>query len=265
MADDRDRTWVDAASVAYERWMVPMLFAPYATDLAERVVQRSPARVLEVAAGTGAVTRVLTSVLSAEVVATDLNEAMVTVGRKQVPGASWRTADAMQLPFEDATFDVVVCQFGAMFFPDKRAAFAEIRRVLTPGGAFIANVWTGIEDNDFAAALVDSLREVFPDDPPTFVTDLPHGYHDRAGLVADLEAAGFGRVELVTVTMPSLAASAADVAAGFCQGSPLRLQIEGRGDLDATTAAVAAAMEERLGRGPVTGSMAAHVFEAIAL
>src|SRR5256885_14920391 len=138
----------------YETYSVPMIFEPYAADLVGRLASRSLARVLEIAAGTGVVTRALASALpeSVAIVATDLNQAMLdqaaAVGTKRA--VKWQQADAMQLPFGDATFDAVVCQFGVMFFPDKARAFAEARRVLRPGGVFLFNVWDRIAENEFA-------------------------------------------------------------------------------------------------------------------
>ena len=169
----------------YDTYLVPLIFEPYAADLAQRLRARSVTRVLEIAAGTGVVTRALASALPASVsiVATDLNQAMLD--RAAAVGTArpveWRQADAMQLPFADGAFDAVVCQFGVMFFPDKAKAFAEARRVLKPGGVFIFNVWDRIEDNEFADVVTTALAPVFPADPPRFLARTPHGYHDTGG------------------------------------------------------------------------------------
>src|SRR5438067_9131158 len=155
---------------AYERWLAPTVFHPFAVDLARRVAAHAPHRVLELAAGTGVLTRELVASLApAEVTATDLNEAMVQLGRQRAPDAVWRTADAMDLPFDAGQFDVIACQFGVMFFPSKPAAFAEARRVLTPHGTLLLNTWGSLETHDFQAALVAALERAFPEDPPTFV------------------------------------------------------------------------------------------------
>jgi SAM-dependent methyltransferase len=219
--------------------------------------------VLELAAGTGVLTReLIVADRSLEVVATDLNEAMVTAGRDRAPAATWRQADATQLPFADNEFDVIACQFGAMFFPDKRAAFAETRRVLTADGRLLMNIWNALETHDFQAALVASLERVFPADPPTFMASVPHGYGDPDVVVADLAAAGLHHVRVDTIVLEGHAASVAELAAGYCLGTPLRAGIEARGDLEAATERVAREMEARLGTGPVTGRMSAHVIEA---
>jgi SAM-dependent methyltransferase len=166
----------------------------------------------------------------------------------------------MDLPFDGGQFDLVLCQFRAMFFPDKQAAFAEMRRVLTPDGAALLSTWAVLETHAFQAALVAGLERAFPDDPPTFMVSVPHGYADPDAVATDLAAVRCTAFE--PVTLEGRAASAADLATGYCTGTPLRAEIEARGDLAATTRVVAEAMEERLGTGPVRGQMTAHVFEA---
>src|SRR5215471_12536312 len=159
-----DKVFAGSIPKIYETYLVPLIFQPYADDLARRIASRPVQRVLEIAAGTGVVTRALATALlrSVEIVATDLNQAMVdqaaSIGTSRP--VEWRQADAMKLPFPDAIFDAVVCQFGAMFFPDKAKAFAESRRVLRQGGVFLFNVWDRIEDNDFALAVTDALAGV---------------------------------------------------------------------------------------------------------
>ncbi len=250
---------------AYDRWLGPAVFQPFAADLARRVADRRPRprRVLELAAGTGIVTReLLAAVDGAEITATDLNDAMVQYGSGLAPGAQWRQADALNLPFDDGQFDAVVCQFGVMFFPDKVAAYAEARRVLASGGTFLFNTWGTVEEHDFAAALTAGLEQAFPNDPPTFITAIPHGYSDVDTVLAELQDGGFTSVHAETITRVGRAASAGDVATGFCTGTPLRPAIEARGDLPATTAIVTDAMEARLGAGEVSSRMVAHVFAA---
>ena len=149
-----------------------------------------------------------------------------------------------------------------MFFPDKPAAFAEARRVLTPEGTLLLSTWGAIDTHDFQAALVAGLERAFPEDPPTFMVSVPHGYADVDVVVTDLDAGGLDCVAVESVTLEGRAASAADVAAGYCTGTPLRPAIEARGDLATTTAVVAREMEARLGAGAVTGRMTAHVIEA---
>ncbi len=189
-----DKVFSGSIAELYEKYLVPLIFEPYATDLANRLVSRSPASVLEIAAGTGVVTRALASALpeSTSIVATDLNQPMLDqaskVGTKRP--VQWRQADAMQLPFPDAAFDAVACQFGVMFFPDKAKAFSEARRVLKPGGVLIFNAWDRIEENEFADVVTTALASVFPQDPPRFMARTPHGYNDRAAIERDLRSGG---------------------------------------------------------------------------
>ncbi len=263
LADQADGLWAGSMPEAYERWLAPTVFRPFAVDLARRASTRSPKRVLELAAGTGVLTRELVAALpEAAVMATDLNAAMVGFGRRRVPGATWRQADAMDLPFGPAEFDLVACQFGVMFFPDKPAAFSEARRVLVPDGTFVLSTWADLDAHAFQSALVAGLERAFPDDPPTFMVSVPHGYADPDIVVADLVAGGLRCRDVETVTVEGRATSVGDVAAGYCTGTPLRAGIEARGDLDATIAIVAGEMKARLGAGTVTGRMTAHIIEA---
>ena len=262
-----DLLWAEDMPTAYDRWLGPVLFEPYAADLARRVAARAPQRVLEIAAGTGVVTRHLLSSLAegTEVTATDLSEAMVATGSARAPGAHWQPADALDLPFEDTAFDVVACQFGVMFFPDKPRGFAEAARVLAPGGALLCSTWDAVERNDLATALVAGLERAIPDEPPTFVLAIPHGYADVDRIRADAAAGGLGVADVETVELETVASSVEDVARGFCYGTPLRLAISGRADLalDDVVATVAAEMVERLGSaGPVTTRLTAHVVTA---
>ena len=250
----------------YDTLLVPLIFEPYATDLARRVAALAPARVLETAAGTGVVTRAMARVLpaSVELVATDLNPPMLA--RAAAVGAErpvhWQPADAMQLPFDDASFDLVVCQFGAMFFPDKPRAFAEARRVLRHGGVLLFNVWDRIEENELADTVTTALAGLFGADPPRFMARTPHGYFDTAAIARDLADAAFDappRVE--TVAARSRAASAHAAAIAYCQGTPLRNEIEARSGvgLVEATAACTAAIAERFGTGPVDAKIQAHI------
>src|SRR3954471_15035824 len=221
-ASDVDKVFSGSIATFYDTHLVPLIFAPYAQDLVNRLGSRSVSRILEVAAGTGIVTRALAAGLPADVaiMATDLNQAMLdraaAVGTRRA--VEWRQADAMKLPFAAATFDAVVCQFGVMFFPDKAAAFSEARRVLRPGGVFIFNAWDRIEENEFADAVTAARASIFPADPPRFLARTPHGYHDRRTVERDLAAGGFsGAADISTVAARSRAANARIPAIAFCQ------------------------------------------------
>ncbi len=252
----------------YERLMVPMLFDPYARDLAQRARALAPASVLELAAGTGAVTRYLAEVVPPEatIVATDLSQAMIDEAASRDIGRAvdWVAADAMSLPFADSSFDLVVCQFGVMFFPDKPTAFAQARRVLRPGGTLLFNVWDGIGSNEFVAVVQTALAEFFPDDPPSFMTEVPHGYHSEERIRHDLELGGFTRpAAFETLVAESRADSAEAAAIAYCQANPNRIQIEQRGSLEDATAHASAALTARFGSGPIRGRIRALVVTVV--
>ncbi|MES2105321.1 MAG: methyltransferase domain-containing protein [Pseudomonadota bacterium] len=263
---DTDKAFSGNIPKCYQEYLVPMIFESYAADLITRLTSRPLTRVLEIAAGTGVVTRKLASQLpdSVPIIATDLNQAMLDMaaGIGTARAVEWRQADAMQLPFEDAVFDAVVCQFGAMFFPDKPKAFAEARRVLRPGGVFMFNVWDRIEENEFADTITTALASLFPDDPPRFMARTPHGYHDLAVIAQDLQAGGFSSApQMNTVAARSQASSARIPAVAYCQGTPLRGEIEARDKsrLDEATDAAEKAIAQRFGSGAVDGKIQAHV------
>lgn len=262
--EDQHRRWSADMPDAYDRLLVPAVFEPFAADLAARVGSRSPSRVLEVAAGTGIVTRALVGLPGVgEVVATDLNPSMVGVGRERVPSARWHSADALALPFAAETFDAVVCQFGVMFFPDKVTGMAEARRVLTADGTFHANTWDRLETHGLQAAFTAALRAVLPEDPPDFIAAVPHGYADPGQLAEDARSAGFSTATVETVTLHTRPVSAYDAAVGYCTGTPVRAALERRGDLAQLTTAIAQETERILGGDPVTAQMTAHVLTAL--
>ena len=260
------RAFAGSIPQLYEQYMVPLMFEPYAADMARRVALRQPSRVLEIAAGTGVLTRQLAKTLApgVEIIATDLNQPMLdhAAALGTVRPVEWKQADAMQLPFPDESFDVVACQFGAMFFPDKSTAYSEARRVLRPGGVFIFNVWDRIEQNEFADTVDQALIAHFPANPPRFMTRIPHGYHDPAAIAQDLARGGFERAfELSTVAERSRAISPRIPAVAYCQGTPLRGEIEAHGpaSLNEATDIATAALTSRFGAGPVDGLIQAHV------
>ena len=227
---------------------------------------RRLARVLEIAAGTGVVTRALAAALPAgsAIVATDLNQACSTRPPRSAPRgrSSGAPPTRMQLPFEDASFDAVVCQFGVMFFPDKAKAFAEARRVLRPGGVFLFNAWDRIEENEFADVVTTALATVFPADPPRFMARTPHGYHDRRPIERDLADGGFTpRRRSRPSPRAAGRASPRHPAIAYCQGTPLRNEIEARDParLGEGHRRRRRSDRRRFGRGAVDGKIQAHV------
>ena len=263
-----DKSFIGSIPELYDRLMVPLIFEPYAHDLAARTVALAPRSVLEVAAGTGAATRALAARLSADtkLVATDLNQPMLDQARKQMADTLhviFRQADAQALPFDDAQFDVVLCQFGAMFFPDRAKAYREAKRVVTPGGHYLFNVWDRIEDNEFADEVTRSLASLFPVDPPRFLARTPHGYHDPDRIRTDLQAAAFENISIMPVEAVSAVPSPGEAAMAYCQGTPLRSEIEARGgSLEEATRTATEALARRFGRGAISGRIQALVVAA---
>lgn len=262
-----DKGFTGSIPELYERYLVPLIFEPYAADLAKRLTVRPIGRLLEIAAGTGVVTRKLAALLPANtsIVATDLNQAMLDMASsiQTARPVSWQQADALALPFADASFDAVVCQFGVMFFPDKVRAFSEVRRVLAPGGLFAFNVWDRIEENEFAATVTSALGSLFPRDPPRFLARTPHGHYALAAMTDALHLAGFASAPCIdTVAARSRANSAEIPAIAYCQGTPLRSEIEAHKTptLADATEASATAIRQRFGAGAVDGKIQAHVF-----
>jgi ubiquinone/menaquinone biosynthesis C-methylase UbiE len=263
---DSAKAFVGSVPALYDHHLGPMLFEPYARDLAERVGRGSPERVLEIAAGTGIVTRLLAERLpGASILATDLNQPMLdhAASKTSAANVTYRQADAQILPFDDGAFDAVICQFGVMFFPDKTGAFRAARRVLAQGGQYVFSVWDRIETNDFARVVVETLSKVFPGQVE-FLRRTPHGFHDASVLEALLREAGFSRVTSEMVTLTSRSPSAREAALGYCQGTPLRGELValGPGRLEEATDLVAAALADEYGGGPVEGQIQALVFTA---
>ncbi len=263
---ERDKDFSGGIPELYERTLVPLIFEPYAVDLAKRVIPAKPKRVLEIAAGTGAVTRELASHLPLDcaITATDLNQPMLDVGQRRGTSrpVTWKRADALQLPFDDESFDVVVCQFGVMFFPDRVQGYREVRRVLNPGGLFIFNVWDRLEDNEFTHVVQETLGHIFPDDPPRFMSRTPHGYYEANVIQRDLRAAHFADdARFETVTKISRAESTRVVANALCQGTPLRNEIEARdaSKLQEASRAAEEALVARFGSGAIEGKIQAIV------
>jgi ubiquinone/menaquinone biosynthesis C-methylase UbiE len=263
-----DTVFAGSIPTLYDRHLGPMLFRPYAEEVASRVADLRSGLLLETAAGTGIVTSVLAERLSPDVdlVATDLNQAMLDFAAAK-PGMArvkFRQADALALPFDTSSVDVVLCQFGAMFFPDRVAGYREARRVLKPGGRLVFSIWDSLAHNPVTRCVQEALDRHFPADPPRFLARTPHGHYDQKVIRAELAAAGFGDVAIETVTLPSRTTHR-DPAVGFCQGSPVRNEIEARApqELEAATEAVAAAVAAEFGTGPIEAPMQALMIVAV--
>jgi ubiquinone/menaquinone biosynthesis C-methylase UbiE len=251
----------------YDRYLGPVLFEGYARDLARRVPVKERMRLLEVACGTGIVTRHLRARLpeSARFVASDLNPPMLDHARlklKDVPGIEWQPADACVLPFPDASFDVLVCQFGLMFVPDKPTALKEARRALAPGGTFLLSVWDSLEKNVFAKQAHGTVASFFPDNPPTFY-ETPFSLHRTDELQAMLEDAGFADVRIEALALEGESPAALDLARGLVEGNPIGSGIREQGlDAERVIEAVARVLSREFGDRPIRIPLHAFVVTA---
>ena len=264
---DVDIRFSGSVPANYERYMVPLLFRPYARQLADRAKAFAPTRILETAAGTGVVTAALAEALpDAEIVATDLNQAMLDVAATRVasPNVSFRQADALALPFEDASFDLMVCQFGVMFYPDKVQGNREARRVLRGGGRYLIAIWDRIESQGLSNLAFESTAELFPDNPPMFMKRGPFSYYEPEWIERDLRAAGFTDIAIDTVEELSRSPSAEDAARGLVYGSPMGVELEeyGPGALDSVFALLSQSARQYEGSNGFEAPMVAHIVTA---
>ncbi|WP_369045927.1 class I SAM-dependent methyltransferase [Sinomonas sp. P10A9] len=253
----------------YDTVLVPMMFQDFANDLAAEVASSGPGTVLETAAGTGIVTRALHRILPrATITATDLNPAMLSRADVVLPASEsirWQQADALDLPFPEASFDALVSQFGIMFFPDRPRGYAEARRVLKPGGRLSAAVWGPLERNEVSLAVQEALEELFPGRAPMLIRRVPFAYSDHTIIRGELEAAGFSDVTIRDVVYRSAPTSARDIARAHCQGTPLAHELaEEYGGPAQITEDVTRVLAERFGGQPFSGLLTAIFFTGIA-
>ena len=252
----------------YDRYLGQFVFEPYAKELTGRIRQSGVRAVLEIACGTGRVTSHLRKALSPDtrLVATDLNADMIAIARKMVPdqGIEWAVADALELPFEDGNFDVVICQFGLMFVPDKARAISEMCRVLKPGGQILLSTWDKLEYNP-AFFLADQIvSKYFPEEPPIFF-QIPFSLHDEQELASLFERAGFKDHRISLVKYMGESDSAADAARGMLEGTPIYSAINARDP--ALLPVIKKELEEelgkRFGKAPMIGALQAWVAEGV--
>jgi ubiquinone/menaquinone biosynthesis C-methylase UbiE len=263
-----DTVFAGSIPAIYDRYMVPLIFAPYARLVAERAAALQPRRILETAAGTGVVTEALHRALpAADITATDLNAPMLDQAERRISAANvhFKPADAQFLPFDANMFDLVVCQFGLMFVPDKVRANTEARRVLRQGGRYLLVIWDRIDHNYATMAAGRAVGGLFPVEAAQFYERLPFRYHDVGQIEQDLLAAGFTDVEFETVELRSRAASAHDAAIALVQGTPMRSDIEqiDPGMLDRATDAAANALRQYEGPDGFDAPMSARLVTAI--
>ncbi len=267
MEHDRNVLFQGAVPENYDRYLGPVIFEPWAQDLVSRLAGKKYERLLEIACGTGIVTRRLRDALPAttEIVATDLNPDMFEFAKPKFrngENVTWQQADASALPFPECSFDAAVCQFGVMFVPDKAAAMAESYRVLRNGGVFLFNVWDSFEANPFGQIAHTTIASFFDREPPKFY-EIPFGFHDSTLIRKLLEDAGFENVESFSETKPCRSRSAREFAAGLVRGNPVAAEATERGvEPDDLIDAVAKRIAERFGEAPVESAMCAIIWQA---
>lgn len=266
---DLDKEFTGSIPEFYDTYLVPLIFEAYANDLAGRVVALAPSTVLEVAAGSGVVPRALAPRLGGSVryLATDLNQPMLDHAasiQTDADAVEWRQADALNLPFDDGSFDTVICQFGVMFFPDRAKGYAEAYRVLKPEGTYIFNVWDRLSENEFASTASEAARQIFPDDAPQFLPRTPYGYYEADRICEELKQNGFRDVSVDVLRETSRAPSPRHPAIAYCQGTPLRNEIEARdpAQLSAVTDLAEKLISENFGTGEVESKMQALIVTA---
>ncbi|MEZ2371720.1 class I SAM-dependent methyltransferase [Arthrobacter sp. RCC_34] len=251
----KDKEFVGSIPTVYDEVLVPLMFQDYARDLATAVVTAAPARVLETAAGTGVVTRELASALpQAQLTATDLNPAMLARAESVQPASAtleWRQADALNLPFEDGSFDALACAFGVMFFPDRHRAFREAVRVLKPSGLFAFTVWDSLEHNPVPRSIVESLHELGQDEAASFLERVPFSLADPPLLTGELETAGFSTVQVRAIEHLSGPTTAAGIARSHLFGTPTNnyLVLDEPDGAELLLASVTTLLTERFGDG----------------
>jgi SAM-dependent methyltransferase len=264
---ESDKIFSHSIAAIYDDFMGPIFFEPFAKDMAKRIAKFKPRDILETAAGSGIATEAIVAALpSAAVTASDLNQAMIDVAmaKPSLKNVTWLACDAMRLPFGDQSFDMLASQFGAMFFPDKIAAYREARRVLRKQGHFLFSVWDSLDVNPVPDCALVALKNLFPADPPTFMRRIPHGYFDTGDITVALRAAGFTTVSATPVKLPCKASSARDIAIALCQGTPMRAEIEvhDNGNLKRAIDAVETAVIAEFGAGPISTTMQEIVVSA---
>lgn len=267
--ENKDKNFTGSIPNFYDTYLVPLIFEEFADDLATRCLVEKPKSILEVAAGSGVVPRALAAKVGDDVkyVITDLNQDMLDHAKTHQPNrenTTWQTADVMQLPFDDNSFDSVICQFGFMFFADKIAAMNEVRRVLKPSGEFIFNVWDCIENNVFADLVTQAASQQHPNKPPLFLERIPHGFYDNDAIRKTLQDAGFKNIIIQDKVSISTAPSAMHAAKAYCHGTPLRNELEALGDtaLEDTTQAAAKWIEKFYGSAEVSAQIQGFVITA---
>ena len=265
---DDNANFIGSMPQHYDHGLVPIIFADYAADIAKRVAAARPSAVLETAAGTGIVTRLLRDLLPAttQLTVTDLNAPMLEIARQKFEAGEqvvFQAADATALPFGDRCFDAVVCQFGVMFFPDKDKGYREVHRVLVPGGRYIFNVWDSHRYNLFGRITHQTISSFFAADPPQFFS-VPFSYYQIDPIKESLLAAGFVDFAVEVLSREKVVPEVLSFVRGLIYGNPLIDQVRARGGVDpeAIVEAVVREMHREFGADPGRMPLQAMVVSA---
>ena len=243
----------------YDTGLGPNLFTDFGDRLTGAACDGPATKVIELAAGTGIVSRKLRDSLRREssLLVTDLNAPMLEVARRKFArgeNVDFAVADAMELAFEDSEFDLMVCQFGVMFFPDKVASFREAARVLKPGGRYVFNVFSAMQENPYSQIAYCIPAQFFSGEPPGFYK-VPFHYGNPDVVRKDLAAAGWRDVTHETIRLRKKIASPEDFARGLVYGNPLIDEIRSRGGVDPETVAAAVLRALHVTFGPTGMTM----------
>jgi SAM-dependent methyltransferase len=264
---DSNASFTGSIPEYYDKYLGPILFEEYSIDIAQRTRIPSGGNALEIAAGTGLASIHLGKAMpeDAQLTVTDLNEAMLEMAKQKIGRAKniqFEIADGQELPYDDSSFDGVICQFGIMFFPDKQKGVEEAFRVLKPGGEYLFSVWDSYEHNPLIKLVNESLGIIFPKDPPSFL-DVPFGYFKIDEIKRILENAKFEGIEIEVLPQPIRTEDATNVANGFILGNPLSLQIPELGaDLDNVIETITAEVVKQYGPDAIESRKQAIVFKA---